>query len=240
MTMMFDQNNSNGELTPEEALAAICGEGKKYASAAELAKAYLNADNHISVLEAEAADLRKKGDQTAEVQELLKQLREGKLPQQQAPAPDPSKATEQLDIDKLLEEKLNTRLNADTQKANQSQVIGHFKGAFGTRAGDMFDKLAKELDMTKEQLEAMSAERPGAVVKLADKFLGTQVNGSTASLSGDHGAQGSGQPSGMPATRSELIKKAEAEKWPRAKKYQMLNQEMTRAAKEKRLDSWNR
>lgn len=239
MGMMFDQNNTTGDLTPEEALAAVCGEGKKYASPAELAKAYLHADTHISVLEAEAADLRKKADTSTEVQELLKAIREGKQVQQQPPAQDQSREQQAPDLDKLLEEKLNSRLNAQAQESNQSKVIGHFKESYGNRANDMFDKLAKELEMDRAQLEQMCAERPAAVIKLANTFIGGSQPG-MASLAGDFGKGGAPGTGGIPTTKSELIKKADAEKWPRAKKYEALNREMSRAAKEGRLDAWNR
>jgi YesN/AraC family two-component response regulator len=239
---MFDQNSNDGELTPEEALVAVCGEGKKYATPAELAKAKLHADNHISVLEAELADLRKKGDSSAEVQELLKALREGKLPQQQAQTQDQGADKQEVDVDKLLEEKLNNRLNAQSAKENQSKVIGHFQTQYGTKAGDMFTKLASELEMDKQELEQMCASKPGAVIKLAGQLLGgAEQHNTAATLTGDKGQRNALNLGGeMPTTKSELLKKAEAEKWPRDKKYAALNREMSRATREGRLDAWNR
>lgn len=236
---MFDQNTSDA-LTPEEALAAVCGEGKKYATPAEMAKALLHADTHITVLESENADLRKKGDSSAEVQELLKAFKEGKFPTQQAPTQDQGKDKEPVDIDKKVEEILNTRLGAQAAKENQSKVIGHFKEHYGTRAGAQFDQLAKELDMDKAELEAMAAQRPQAVINLASKFLGTGQPGSEASLRGDHGTQGTQRSGTVPSTKSEILKQAEAEKWPRNKKYEVLNREASKAAREGRLDAWNR
>lgn len=236
---MFDQN-SNDALTPEEALAAVCGEGKKYATPAEMAKALLHADTHITVLESENADLRKKGDNSAEVQELLKALKDGKLPTQQAPTQDQGKDKEPVDIDKKVEEILNTRLGAQAAKDNQSKVISHFKEQFGAKAGAQFDQLAKELDMDKAELEAMAAQRPQAVINLASKFLVAPESGSGASLRGDQSSQGVHKSNGVPSTKAEIIKQAEAEKWPRAKKYEVLNREASKAAREGRLDAWNR
>lgn len=238
MTMMFDQNSNNSELTAEQALEALCGEGKKYATVGDLAKAYLNADNHISILEAETADLRKKADSITEVQALLKAMKEGTPPQQQAPVQDQNKEQPQ-DLDKWLEDKLNSRSSEQTKEANQKKVIGHFQETFGASAGAMFDKMAKELDMNRDQLEQMSATQPNVVLKLAGSLFGGKEAGA-ASLSGNAG--GGAQPShaGVPTTRSEILKKAEAEKWPRNRKYETLNREMTRAANEGRLDAWNR
>lgn len=236
---MFDQNSSDA-LTPEEALAALCGEGKKYASPAEVAKALLHADTHITVLESENADLRKKGDVSAEVQELLKAFKDGKPPVQQAPAQDQGKDKEPVDINKTVEEILNTRLGAQAAQDNQHKVIGHFTAQYGAKAGAQFEKLAKELDMNKADLEAMAAQRPAAVIKLATQFLGTGEQSGQASLKGDQGSHGAFKPNGVPSTKADIIKQAEAEKWPRAKKYEVLNREASKAAREGRLDAWNR
>ena len=238
---MFDQNNdTNTELTAEEALNAVCGEGKKYATPAELAKAKLHADNHISVLEAELADLRAKSDRTGEFEKLLKATLENRQPTQQPATQDQGTDAQTVDVDKLLEEKLNARLNTQAEKENQSKVIGHFKTQFGDKAGEMFDKLSKELELDKAQLEQMAATRPGAVINMATKLLGGAQQHGSASLGGDGGQGLQHNQNGAPSTRSELLKKAEAEKWPRAKKYEALNREMSRAAREGRLDAWNR
>lgn len=236
---MFDQNSNEQELTAEEALAALCGEGKKYATPAELAKAALHASNHIAVLEAENADLRKKGDKTTEFEALLKAALDGKQPQQQPATQDQGTTAPTVDVDKLLEEKLNSRLTAQTEKENQSKVIDHFKAQYGSKAGEMFNKLSQELEMDKEQLEKMAASRPGAVIKIASQLLGGAQEHSAASLGGDRTTTTAGS-KGTPSTKSELLKLAEAEKWPRAKKYEALNREMSRAAREGRLDAWNR
>lgn len=237
---MFDQNNSTDTLTAEEALEVFVGEGKKYSTAAELAKAMLHANTHISVLESENADLRSKGNSSAEIQELLKAVRDGKPPVQ-SPPQDQGKGNQEVDIDKLLEEKLNSRLGAQAKQDNQKRVVAHFQQQFGNKAGDIFTKLATELELDLEQLETLAAEKPNSVIKLADRVLGNgQQQAGGTSLKGDqtlHGAQGGG---GMPSTKSELLKKAAAENWPREKKYQALNLEMARAAREGRLDGWNR
>lgn len=240
---MFDQNsegnNGGTELTPEQALEALVGEGKKYGTPAELAKALLHANNHIGVLEAETADLRKVGDQTAKIQEMLEKLANpAQLQQQQTQ--DQGKP-EPVDIDKLLEEKLNKHLGVQTQAQNQAQVIKHFQTTFGDKGAEYFNKLSSELGIPKEELEAMSANRPQAVIKLAERmFTVTQQQGS-ASLQGNSASIGkTNAPGAMPSTKSELIKLATEQKWSRAKKYEALNAEMSKAVREGRLDSWNR
>lgn len=236
---MFDQNTEQ-ELTPEEALAALVGEGKKYATPAELAKAALHANNHIAILESELADLRKSGGSQAEILAALKAIQDAKQTAQ-APAQDQGKDKPDVDIDKLLEEKLNARYGQQTAKENQAKVVGHFKEQYGERAGSQFAKLAKELDMDAKTLEAMSAERPAAVIKLASQLLGANDQRGEGSLQGDRTVGGGvRQPGTVASTKSEILKQAEAEKWPRQKKYEVLNREASKATREGRLDAWNR
>lgn len=236
MASMFDQNSEN-ELSAEEALGALVGEGKKYATPQELAKAMLHAQTHISVIESENADLRSRSDNSKAIQEALERLTSGQH-QQQAPAPDQSKAPD-VDVAKTVQELLADELGKREQAANRQQVIQHFKQEFGGKAGEMFGTMAKELGFTVEQLENYAATNPQALIGLTGKLLTVQHH-SAASLSGNRAPGGDTGSTAAPSTKSEILKRAKEENWPAKKKYEILHREMARAGREGRLDTWNR
>lgn len=235
---MFDQN-SEDSLTPEEALESLVGEGKKYATPAELAKAVLHASNHISVLEAENADLRTKGDSTASIHELLKQMQTQQTTPQPAARQDQPGNAQEPDWDKLIEERLNNKLGERDRASNQSAVAKHFQDTYGGKAAEFFGKLANELGLSKQELEEMSASRPQAVINLTGKLFVADRQ-PASSLKGDQGPGRSPANGAVPSTRSELLKYAADNKLGRSQKYELLNREMSRAAREGRLNEWNR
>ena len=70
---LFDQSNTPdlSAIAPEQALEELVGEGKKYASAAELAKAMLHAQQHIDKLQGENGEFRSKLERASTIDEIL-------------------------------------------------------------------------------------------------------------------------------------------------------------------------
>lgn len=164
---MFDQNNASNEQQQdvEVKLEDIVGEGKKYATAEDLAKAYGHADSHITKVTAENAELRVKAEAKVQAEDFLKQLTEKQndaSPTNNAPTQNPSESNEQVDFEALLEKKLQERDSASSAKANQQKVMDALVAKYGNRAGEMFNAKAAELGA---DLDSLSASAPDLVLQ---------------------------------------------------------------------------
>ena len=180
---MFDQNNAPQEEVPAEIkLEDIVGEGKKYATAEDLAKAYGNADSFITKMKAENAELRVKSEAKIQAEDFLKKLTEKQDPTDptnNAPAQDPSKDNGQVDFEALLEQKLKERDSASSAKVNQQKVMEALTTKFGSRAAEVFQAKAKELNT---DLDVLSAQSPDLVIQA---FGATAQSPSANSPTGD-------------------------------------------------------
>lgn len=241
MAGMFDQNSQQQqEIDPVAAFEGLVGEGKKYTTPQELAKAYAHADTHLAVLEAENAKLREQASKGHTVAEILAELQ--KQQGQQTHKPDTQDqgtgSGTQPDVQKLVEEALKRELSARQSQDNQRTVESYFKDKFGTKAGDMFTALGKELGM---DLESLSATNPAAVKALVDKMVGnTQQPGQPFSLQSQTHHSGPGGSVANATTRSGIIALAEKEGWPTSKKYATLHAAYNKALATNTVNEFNR
>lgn len=244
---MFDKDKTQQtEVTAEQAFEQLVGEGKKYATAAEAAKALLHSQVHIGTLESELAELRTTAGKAQTVEEIIAELKKTQVPpQQQAPAQDPSKATaETPDVSKLVEEALGKHLSAQKAENNKADVTQHFMNKFGTKAGEMFEALGKKLGM---DLEEMSATNPAAVKALADTVFGSNQSQGGSSFHLNGGRQpGSyqGADTAEPTTRRGIEAAVKAlnltPAQERREKFKRLHDGLNRAILEGRVDEFNR
>jgi hypothetical protein len=238
---MFDQNSQQPqEIDPVAAFDGLVGEGKKYATPQELAKAYAHADTHLAVLEAENAKLREQASKGQTVAEILAELQK----QQGQPTQKPNTQDQgaggatQPDVQKLVEEALKRELSARQSQDNQRVVESYFKEKFGTKAGDMFTALGKELGM---DLESLSATNPAAVKALVEKMTGnTQQPGQSFSLQSGVRQPGSSGAEANATTRSGILALAEKEGWSTSKKYATLHAAYNKALTTNTVNEFNR
>lgn len=166
------------DITPEEAMNTLVGEGKKYATPAELAKALLHSQKHIKTLESETAQLREAQQKAQSVEELLKELRGATQQPSPAPAPmddqQPDASGQQQQgksIEELLEEKLNQRDASARAKANQDYVAAELSKKLGGDAGRLYREAGARLGV---DLDELSAKSPEAVLRLVAGTVTTQ------------------------------------------------------------------
>lgn len=181
---MFDQNNANNEQQQEAEFKFedIVGEGKKYATQDDLAKAYGNADSFIEKMKAENAELRVKAEAKVQADDFLKQLIEKQNPTDptnNTQSQDPADGNEPVDFEALLDKKLQERDTASSAKANQQKVMDALVTKYGNRAGEMFKAKAVELGA---DLESLSAQSPDLVLQA---FGTTAPSASASSPTGD-------------------------------------------------------
>lgn len=220
MGNLFDQNKDDNQPPAEVKLDDLVGEGKKYATVEELAKAYVHADHHISKVQAENNDLRVKAEAAKSVDDILAGLKgtQGQQePEQKDDTQDPDKSsTGQVDIEKLLEQKLAERDQQSTQAANKKAVIDALSAKFGNRAAEVFDAKEKELGVN---LEELSATAPALVLQ---SFGVSEVSPSSSASLPTSSQRNNDQPDGVTAevgTKTYLMQLRKAGKLTRSEYY---------------------
>jgi predicted kinase len=147
-----------------EMVAALVGEGKKYKTVDDLAKAYVNADSFIETLKAENRELKEKVTAARTVDEVLDRLQQ----QQTRTTTDPS-APSVSDITKLVEQ---TVTGLETQKAKTSNLKvadQKMKEMFGEKAGEIFNSAATTPELRKVYMDLAAADPDKFVKMFTDK-----------------------------------------------------------------------
>lgn len=179
---LFDQNQAPdlNAVTPEAALEELVGEGKKYTTVAELAKAHLHASAHIGKLEDENGQFRAKVEKAATIEEILAKLN----PQgSQQPATPPMNnqpqgtPAEQPDLSKLVEERFATLTKQQQEQANLKEFETALVQAFGTEAATKYHQAKAEWSGV--DLDALAAANPKGALKLLG-VAGQQQSRTTA------------------------------------------------------------
>ena len=188
----FDQNGVKPteefqDKPAAEFLADLVGEGKKYANAEELARAFAHGQHHISTVESENAGYREKLTATTTVDDIMKQLKgsqEPPAPSDNTGADDPSTppTPEPVDIEATVKKLLEQQTQATTANSNKSEVLAKMQAQFGSKAGEIWDKAASELNVDLEQLASTS---PAAIYKLVGVDSEVQPQQQGVPLTGD-------------------------------------------------------
>lgn len=148
----------------EDLVNQLVGEGKKFKTIQDLAKAKLESDSFIERITQENKELREgtvsKADIDAKFDAFLTKLNEQKK------APDSREQTvPALDADKIADIVRNTitRTEQESTAAKNVQAANEKVIAkYGDKAGEFIEKKAAELGMTKQDLKTISAKSPNA------------------------------------------------------------------------------
>lgn len=161
------ETQQSDNLTPEfkiptEALDFV-GEGKKYKSAEDALKSVPHAQQHISTLEAELAQMKEELTKRRTAEELLDEIKSGIQPQQQTE----SVGIDQDRIMQMVNQTLEQKERQTVAQKNASQVAAKFTENFGSEAETVYNRIAKEAGLTVAQLNNLAATSPSAVLKLS-------------------------------------------------------------------------
>ena len=141
-----------------EYLSGLVGDGKKYGTIETAMQSIPAAQDHISRLEQENADLRSKMQEAEDLKTLIeKQLGNG---QQQGQ--EPVTAGEPLDIDARIDERMNARSHAEKVRDNLLSVDKAMKDKFGDKAQEQLALKAAELGVGVEFLQNTASASPKA------------------------------------------------------------------------------
>lgn len=164
-----DNPNNQTELSGEDALKLLVGEGAKYATPEEMAKAMIHGQNHITTLEAEATTFKDQQAQQSSIDTILEAIKSGNQQPQQKPDDNPNPADQQtpgaepVDIVQAVQDAM-AKQNADTTaKGNAKKVLDALTKEFGAQASAMYSKVGNDLGV---DLDKLSEQSPEAVIKL--------------------------------------------------------------------------
>jgi hypothetical protein len=176
MTDVFDPNPENTDAQPSgdqaqagDPLAELVGEGKKFASASDLAKGKLEADAFIEQLKQEQKELRsdlERANAKAMVTDTVKDLMSNQEGKDTANQPDPFTPDQ---LNKLVDERLKLDRAEQNSKANRetanAAVLKHFSND-AAKAKAFIAEEAQRLSMSPSQLADISADSPAAFLRL--------------------------------------------------------------------------
>jgi hypothetical protein len=149
------QPNQGGEATPAKTeetglLTALVGEKQKYRSVEELAKGYVNADEHIKRLEEENRKLREAQAAAKTLDDVLERMQtKQEEPKTQAPV----QAVSAEQIAQLVEQTLTGRETAKTREANLLAADKLMKEKFGDKAAEVFKGRASTPELQRVYME---------------------------------------------------------------------------------------
>lgn len=148
--------------TQSEMVAVLVGEGKKYKTVDELAKAYINADSFIETLKAENRELKEKTVASKTVDDVL-----ARLNQQQTTKPDDSSVPSLSDITKLVEQTVTGMETQKQRTGNLKLADQKMKEMFGEKAAEKFAQVATTPELHRVYME-LAAVSPDKFVALFD------------------------------------------------------------------------
>lgn len=161
-------------------LASIKSEDgrQKYTDVETALKSLPHANQHISTLEKEMAQLKDELARRKSAEEVLESM-QSKTPDK---TEQPSAAAVDLaQIEQLVEKKLLSQRQQQEQMKNVSSVTEVLSKTYGDKAEEVFYATAKEAGLTMEQINTLAATAPAAVLKLMGVNKGQGVPGRTHS-----------------------------------------------------------
>jgi len=178
-----ETDSNNQELSAEDSLKLLVGEGAKYATVEDMAKAHLHGQNHITKLESEATTFKDAQAKQTSIDDILAAIKAGKDDQQQSDdnqiqADQHDKRSEQVDIVQTVKDALAAQTAQTNATSNVTLVKDTLAKALGDNAGSVYSKVGNDLGV---DLDKLSEQSPEAVIKLV---TGQQPAGRTSGLPG--------------------------------------------------------
>lgn len=159
--------NASGQAT----LNDLVGEGKKFKTVDDLAKAKLESDRFIERLQTEQRELRDELNKRLTTEEALRKAQEAGTVEprtQSEPAPVQKRQEEQPNITSEVERVLAQREQANKLRSNIDTVTARMTELYDTveKAAEVVQRKATELDMSVAQLQKLASDNPKAFFKL--------------------------------------------------------------------------
>lgn len=161
-TQQVDTSTPKFEI-PTEAQDFV-GEGKKYKSAEDALRSVPHAQEHIKTLETELAQMKEELTKRKTTEELLDELKSGNQPVEATPQ---GVELDQDRIMQLVNQTIEQKEQQSKAKQNAQTVASKFTEQYGAQAESAYNQIAKDANLTVEQLNNLAATSPNVVMKLA-------------------------------------------------------------------------
>lgn len=146
-------------------LADWVGPGKKYSSVDEVYKAFPNAQSHIQTQQQKIAELEAELGKRKSAEEVLQEIRSRETDQQK-PTSQGVEVNEQV-LSEIVNRQLDMRSKQQIASDNLKAFKEQFGNTYGDKAASMYENLSKETGLSFDELNAMAAKSPQAVLKMA-------------------------------------------------------------------------
>lgn len=175
--MTLFANEGDQELDPnKDYFEELVGDGKRYKTPQEIARGKLESDKHIKRLEREMDELRqdlqtRKGMEDL-VTNLKKELAPTSPPQGHQPPQDgertPTGQISDVDLDRLLNDKLSAREAEMYKSRNRAEVVQKLQDSYGPDYIQKLRDFSKTLGVGEKFMDTLAAENPKAFYKLLE------------------------------------------------------------------------
>jgi len=168
--LFTDGKDNLDSISGEDALAHLVGDGNKYATPADLAKAMLHGQVHISKIEQENSSLRDSSNQAKGIDDILAALKgqqqqqdDGNHHHDDNHNKDGSDKVSVADQITAAFAKRDQGMVDATEDTNLQSTVDQLQKQYGDKALDVFEKVGKDLGI---DLENLARKSPAAVMKL--------------------------------------------------------------------------
>lgn len=140
----------------------------KYRSVEDALKALPHANSFIEQLKKEKEDLIKELERRNSVEDVFEQLKnmQSQPPKTEPPKEDPPSKSQEVDIDALIEAKLQKKAQEDRIKANREAFSEAMSRTFGEKAKEVLETKARELGVDLSTIRSLAESSPVAAIEL--------------------------------------------------------------------------
>lgn len=146
----------------------LVGEGKKFRDPDAAAKKIVHADQHISNLEKELAEMRTELQTRLTVEEMMGKLEQKREPTREMLETNRQETGKEIDLSAEVQKLMKQEKEKDRREANISAARAGLKERFGADYNQRLKSIAEELSVSEEFLSQMAASSPSGLLKLVD------------------------------------------------------------------------
>lgn len=145
---------------------SLVGEGKKYKTEEELAKAYIHADGFIDNLKRENGELKEDLQKRLSAEQILEEIKKGAAPERvQGDTTNPL-LTDESKLLSLVDKRIEGRKLEEIRSNNIREADQAIRNTYGEKAVEVITKKSQELGVPVKWLEDMAAQSPKALLTL--------------------------------------------------------------------------